>query len=327
MAFNYTGSAGMSGATVPTVPGNMLNLMIAAARMTPQLEGNVTTLVFNDPLPPGKGTTYNSPQFGTFDAFSASDGEEAQNWQSLSSTNVVVTPGEVTVQTAFTKKSLAEWTENMVVRAGEIMRRTMDRKKDADITGLFTSLDLSVGSAGHIMSIGHLAAAVARLTGGANTASSAIAAGTGINVTEEGPFHGVFRPESLASLLKETIGGAAFTGTLAKTSMGVPGGGVADDMARRGVASMYDRTLAGVDLYRCANIAKDSSDDAIGAVFVEGAMIFVPFSHPGAEGGVHVAETDDGRILKLTYCEDYGFGELDGTMGVKVTVDASPISS
>ena len=79
-----------------------------------------------------------------------------------------------------------------------------------------------------------------------------------------------------------------------------------------------------MDLYRCANIAKDASYDAIGAVFVEMAMVYVPFRHDGAEASVHIAESDDGRTVLLTYCEDYGFGELDGRLGVAVTTDADP---
>lgn len=327
MAYNTSGSAGMKGDTLPTVPGNALTLMIASARMTPQLPGNVTTLVFNDPLPPNMGSTYNSPKLGTFTGYSANEGVDSANWQALTSTNVVVTPGEVVIQTAFTKKSLAEWTENMAVRAGEAMRRGMDRKKDADITGLFSSLDLTAGTAGAILSIGHLTAALSRLAGGANTASAAITAGTQVNTVEEGPFHGVFRPESLGSLTKETIGGAAFTGTLAKTSMGVPGGGIADELARQGVKSLFMGTLGGVDLYRSAQVAKDTSDDAVGAIFVEMAMVYVPFRHEGAQADVYVATSNDGRTLLMTYCEDYGFGELDGNLGVAVTVDASPISS
>lgn len=327
MAYNYTASAGMSGATTPTVPGNVLTLMIASARATPQLDGNVSSLVFNDPLPPAMGTTYNSPKLGDFTAYSATQGVDSANWQALTSTNVVVTPGEVVVQTAFTKKSLAQWTENLATKAGEIMRRAMDRKKDADIGGLFGSLNLSAGGAGLLLNIGILSASVARLAGGANTTGTAISAGQGTDVSEEGPFHGVFRPESLGQLTVSTIGSSAFQGALTATHTGVPGGSVSDQLARQGVPSLFMGTLAGVDLYRCANLAKDSSDDVEAAVFTEMAMVFVPFRHEGADASVHVAESDDGRTLLMTYCEDYGFGELDGNKGVAVTVDATPLAS
>lgn len=326
MAYNTTGSAGMKGATTPTVPGNVLNLMIAKARVTPQLDGNVASLVFNDPLPPAMGTTYNSPKLGTFTAFSASEGVDSANWQALSSTNVVVTPGEVVVQTAFTKKSLAQWTENLATAAGEIMRRAMDRKKDADIGGLFGSLNLTAGGAGLLLNIGILSASVSRLAGGANTTGTAIAAGQGTDVSEEGPYYGVFRPESLGQLTVSTIGGAAFQGALTATTTPTAGG-VSDELARRGVKSLFMGSLGGVELYRSANLAKDSSDDVEAAVFTRMAMIYVPFRHEGAQGTVHVAESDDGRTLLLTYCEDYGFGELDGNKGVAVTVDATPLAS
>lgn len=327
MPYNKTDSTGMTGATIPTVPGNVLKLMIASARMTPQLQGNVTTLVFNDPLPKGMGTTYNSPKFGSFTAYSATEGVDAANWQALSSTNVVVTPGEVVVQTAFTKKSLAEWSENVATRAGEIMRRAMDRKKDADITGLFTSLDKSAGTGGNLLTVGHLSASVSRLAGGDNTTGTAIAAGVGIDVVEEGPFHGVFRPESLGQLFRQTVGQVTFQGAVTTSSPGAPAGGVGEELTRRGVQTLYQGSLGGVELYRCANIAKDSSDDAIGAVFVEMAMVYVPFPHEGAGGNIHLATSDDGRTILMTLTEDYGFGELDGNLGVGVTVDATPLSS
>jgi hypothetical protein len=295
--------------------------------MTPQLDGNLTSLVFNDPLPPGMGTTYNSPKLGTFTAFSATEGVDSANWQALSSTNVVVTPGEVVVQTAFTKKSLAQWTENLATSAGEIMRRAMDRKKDADIGGLFGSLNLSAGGAGNLLNIGILSASVSRLAGGANTTGTAISAGQGTDVSDEGPYFGAFRPESLGQLTVSTIGGAAWQGTMTVQSSGVPGAGVSDELARGGAPSLFMGTLAGVQLYRSANLAKDSSDDVEAAVFTEMAMIYVPFRHDGAEASVHVAESDDGRTLLLTYTEDYGFGELDGNKGVAVTVDATPLTS
>ena len=73
-----TTTSTFSGSTVPTVPGNVLKLFIAAARMTPQLPGNLTTLVQNDPLPSGMGTTWNSPKFGTYTAYSLTQGVENQ---------------------------------------------------------------------------------------------------------------------------------------------------------------------------------------------------------------------------------------------------------
>jgi hypothetical protein len=330
MAITTTSS--FTGATVPTVPGNVLKLMIAAARMTPQLQGNLTTLVTNDPLPNGQGTTWNSPKFGTYTAFSLTQGVDLTQQQALAVTNIVITPAEVGVQAVFTWKSLAQWSENVISRAGEIMRRAMDRKKDIDIGGLFTGLDRAANTAtGQFLSVGHLTAAVSMLAGGSTVAAGvAIAAGTGINTTEEGPFHGVFRPESLHSLSRTLTGGpAATTATVtAATGVGASGGpgSVGNEVTRNGVLSLYHGHIGGVDLYRCANLAKDTADDAIGAVFVKGALVYVPMEYKGT--GDEMIEDDKSlRASELNYVEDYGFGELDGTQGVSLTVDALPATS
>jgi hypothetical protein len=327
MAITTTSS--FSGATTPTVPGNVLKLMIAAARMTPQLQGNLTTLVTNDPLPNGQGTTWNSPKFGTYTAYSLTQGVDMAQLQDLTVTNIVVTPAEVGVQAMFTWKSLAQWSENVIARAGEIARRAMDRKKDADISGLFAGLDRTAGAAGQWLAVGHLTASVARLSGGANTNGSAITAGTGTNVVEEGPFNGVFRPESLHNLARNLIGGPAFQqSTPITTSVGANGGAgsVGAEITRGGIQSLFHGHIGGVDLYRCANLSKDTSDDTVGAVFAKGAIVYVPMEYKGT--GDEMIEDDKSlRASELNYVEDYGFAELDGNLGVGVTVDASAVTS
>ena len=319
-----TTTSSFSGATIGTVPGNVLKLMIAAARMTPQLQGNLTTLVTNDPLPNGMGTTWNSPKFGTYTAYSLTQGIDMTQQQELSATNVVVTPAEVGVQAVFTWKSLAQWSENVISRAGQIMRRAMDRKKDTDIAGLFAGLDRTRGAAGQVMTGGHLSASVATLAGGANTAGTAIVVGTGTNVVEEGPFHGVFRPESLHALGRSMAGGPFFAqSSPTQAGVGANGGpgSVGNEVTRGGVKTLFMGHIAGVDLYRCANLAKDTSDDTVGAVFVEGAMVYVPMEYKGT--GDDMIEDDKSlRASELNYVEDYGFGELDGNLGVGVTTDA-----
>ena len=96
-----------------------------------------------------------------------------------------------------------------------------------------------------------------------------------------------------------------------------------NEIGRRGVTALFAGELAGVELYRSANIARDSSNDAIGAVFVKGAMVYVPMEYKGT--GDEMIEDDKSlRASELNYVEDYGFGELDGNLGVKLTTDASP---
>jgi hypothetical protein len=323
MAILTTGS--LIGATIPTVPGNALKLFIAAARHTPQMPGNLASLVFNDPLPPGMGTTWNSPKFGTLIGYSLVEGVDIANAQNLAATNVPITPGEVGLQILLSKKSMAQWSENVATLGGSIMREAMDRKKDVDVGGLFASLTLTAGAAAAVMSMGHLSAAVARLAGGTNTTGTAIAAGVGTNVSA-GPFKGVFRPESLHALWVALMGAAAFTGATAKTAPPMAAGAMGENLARQGTRGLFVDEIAGVDVYRNPNLAKDASDDTVGAVFAERAIVFVPFPHDGANG-MFQRESDDGRFVLFSLVEDYGFGILDGNLGVAVTLDATPPTS
>ena len=51
-------------------------------------------------------------------------------------------------------------------------------------------------------------------------------------------------------------------------------------------------------------------------------MVYVPFPGDPAHDNIRVQEDYSFRTIELNYVEDYGFGELDGNMGVAVTTDA-----
>lgn len=323
MPFNNTGNA-LNSATIATNVGNMLRLMITTARTTPQAEGNLTSLVQRDPLPNGMGTSLNSPKFGTLQAYSLTQGIDMVQQQSLIGTNVSVTPAEVGVQIVLTRKSVNQWSEDVAVRAGVIMKQAMDRKKDVDIGGLFSTFTRTVGAAGQFLGLGHLSAAVGRLAGGVNTTGTAISAGAGVNIAE-GPYNGVFRPESLIYFLRTIIGGAAAPNpTVGTTSIGVESGGPGAELARSGQSKSMGQ-WAGVDVFRNANLAKDSLDDVNGAVFQKGAIIYVPMEYDGLADMEQ--EVDKSlRAYELNWVEDYGFAILDDSLGILAISDASALT-
>lgn len=320
---NQTGNA-LNSATVPTNVGNLLKLMIATARMTPQQEGNLTQLFQNDPLPTGMGTSWNSTKFGTLTAFSLAQGVDMTQQQALTGTNVSVTPAEVGVQVVLTRKSVNQWSEDVAERAGRIMRQAMDRKKDIDIGGLFSGFSRRVGAAAAVFSLGHINAGVARLAGGANTAGTAITAGQGTDVND-GPFITVARPESMHALLRSLVGApAASAPTVGTTSPGLTGG-MGDEYARRGQNRSMGE-IGGTTVYRNANLAKDSSDDVSGFIGEKGAIVYVPMQYEGL--GALIKEPDESlRAFEINYVEDYGFAELDDNKGIELLLDASPATS
>lgn len=323
-----TTTSTLNGATIPTVPGDLLKLFIAAARMTTQEQGNLKQLVLNDTLPPGMGTTWNSPKIGTFTAYSLTQGVDMAQQQQLTATNVVVTPAEVGVQTIFTKKSLAQWSEDMQTRAGMIMRQAMDRKIDADIGGLAASLTTysAIGGAGTVMAPGHVMAAYSTLKSGTNTAGTAIAAGAVNQPVPPGPIYGVFRPETLAAAMHPLGGGpVASAPTVATTS--IAANGAPGTYQNEVLDSLFVGKLFNVLLYTNANIAKNASDDANGMVFHEDAMVFVEEPHEMAGGDIMIEEDVSLRSIELNMVEDYGFGILDSHYGIEMTFDASPLTS
>lgn len=314
-----------TGATVPSVPGNGLTLAIAKWRETMQENGNIASRVFNDKLGQRMGTTWNSPKFGALDAQGLSPTEEITNYQQMTSSNVVITPGEVGLAIKIAKKSEAQWSESVAARAGRIMRDAKDRKIDADIGGLAASFtSYTLGTAGTVLTAGHLAAGKSRLKGGTNTTGSAIAAGSATNQAPAGPIDGFFRWESLTQVMRNMIGGPLL-GTVVTTSVGASGGG--GSKQDEALTDLYVGKVAGVNLFGNSNLAKDTLDDTIGMIIHGDAIAYVPFSHEGANGSAFTRDSDDGRFFQTSLVVDYGFGILEQAFGIACTFDATAPTS
>lgn len=313
-------------ATRPTVPGNLLTLMIAKARETTQEQGTIRSRVFNDSLPQRMGTTWNSPKLGALNAEGLTQGEDITNFQQLSTSNVVITPGEVGLAVKFTKKSLAQWTENMAIRTGRIMRDARERKIDADLGGLAASFTTyTLGSAGTVLTAGHLVAGRARLKGGNNVTGSAISAGAVSNQAPAGPIDGFFRWESLTQVMRNLIGGPLL-GTVITSSIAASGG--PGSMQNAALEDLFVAKVGGVMLFGNSNLAKDATDDTVGMILHKDAIAFVPFPHDGTTGdSPFVRDSDDGRSLQMTIVDDYGFGILDQNYGIAATFDATAATS
>lgn len=319
-------SNALNGATIPTNVGNYLRLMIATARNTPQQEGNLTTLFQRDPLPNHMGTSWNSTKFGTLQAFSLAQGVDMTQQQALTGTNVSVTPAEVGVQIVLTRKGVAQWNEDTAERAGVAMRNAMDRKKDADIGGLFSGFSRRAGAAAAIFSIGHIGAGVSKMAAGTpvNVTGTAITAGNGVD-THDGPFLFVVRPESMHHLLRSIIGASYATAPVVATTSPGLSGGMGDQFARQGPVKSVGE-ISGAMGYRNSNLAKDASDDTSGFIGEKGAIVFVPMEYEGLGAGMKDPDVSL-RAFEVNLVEDYGFAELDDLAGVELLLDANPATS
>lgn len=301
-----------------TVLDNLTNVIAAKARDTTQEQGNLKSLVFNDKLMAGTGS-YSTPKLGALVTESLNGGEEITNYQTLTTSNVVIVPGEAGLAVKFAKKALATWSENVAGRTGRIMRDSKDRKIDADLGGLAPSFTTyTLGAAATVLTPGLVGAGRSRLKGGNNVAASAIAAGTVSNQAPAGPINGVFRWESLTQVMRNLVGGAML-GTVVTSSIAAPAGGKGAEV----LENLFVDRVNGVRLYGNSNLAKDASDDTVGMIFHADAMAYIPFPHDGAEGSVVNKDSDDGRFRQMTLVTDYGFSILDQNYGIAVTCDAT----
>ena len=320
-----TGTIGQE-ATRPTVPGNLLKLVVVKARDTTQEIGSLRTLVFNDPLVQGMGTSANFPKLGSLETEGLTQGQDITRFQTLTTSNVVVVPGEVGLAVKFSKKSLAQWSENMALRTGRIMRDSRERKMDADIGGLAASFTThTLGTGGAVLTVGHLIAGKTTLRSGPTTLAVAITAGAVSNRAPAGPIWGAFRWESLAQVVRGLIGGAVVSAT-----GGMGGADTAAPAAGKGAEALEDAFIAkvgGVMLFGNSNFAKDATDDTVGIIGHKDAIVFVPFSHDGMGDGIFVKDSDDGRSIQMTSVDDYGFGILEQNFAIAATFDASPVTS
>jgi hypothetical protein len=183
----------------------------------------------------------------------------------------------------------------------------------------------TLGSAGTVLTVGHLAAGRSRLKSGNNTAGSAIGAGVASNQAPAGPIFGVFRWEALTAVMRTLIGGPITNSGLQTLSPGAAGG--ADSYQGKALDDLYVGKIAGVQLYGNSNLAKDASDDHVGIIGHKDSMVFVPFPHDGAGESPFIRESDDGRSIQMTLVDDYGFGILDQNYGVACTFDATAPTS
>lgn len=325
MAINQTSSSGLDGATRPAVTGQLQKLMIASARMTEQQEGNLTNIFLNDPLPQGMGPSYNSPKFGILNAFSLSQGIDMTQQQALTATGVAVTPGEVGVQVVLTRKSMAQWSEPVAIRAGKIMRQAMDRKKDTDISGLFAGFSRVTGSATTVPSIGTITASIALLGSGPNVPATGVAqaAGLGYDVAM-GPYLAVITPVSAHYFARGVMGGPSTTASVTVASTGVQGG-MQQDVSKGGYRVI--RELGGATVYVNPNLAKiASNDESDSFVGEKEAIVFVPMNYDGTNG-IDIEIDKSLRAEEINYVEDYGFAELDDSKGILLKLNNAPPTS
>ena len=299
-----------------------LNTIVTAFKRTREEAERVRDSATHYPLKAHSGLSVVLATYGILEARSLSDGVDMEQAQDLADTPNTYTPAEVGVQLVIADTTIRRSADPALMRqAGRSGASAYQRKEDGDGVGQFSSFTGGLGSAGTVLSPGHVTAAAAQLRTGTVLPSSTVTA-----EPAPGDYMGFFTPAQIHAVAMRIIPLSDVpTGTnaYAVTSSGVtvgPGraGNLSDDLIRSGRKALG--MLGGVHMHESANITSDASSDAIGAVFSKEGLIFAPEMEP-----VEKPQRDESaRATELNIVGAYAWGVYrPAAFGLSMTFDSA----
>ena len=273
--------------------GNLENaqkIIIAASRYTEEHNAPAMNLIESFNL--GKGEKQVTvPKVGQMEISDLSDGIDIVSEEDIGMTTVDLTAAEVGAKVILTDKLVRQSTENVFSMVGRQLGDGMARKKDNDVTALYSGFGTDIGAAGRSMSLANVSASVAYAKG--NKFGSQV-------YINHHPF---------------AVWDVANTAVTASSTYPVPAGWTADLL---GNFFSGLRPINGVPIFEDGNITIDASDDAIGVIADKSALCVLKSVETRTE-----RERDASlRATELVMTADYGVFELDDSKGAALTLDA-----
>ena len=206
-------------------------------------------------------------------------------------TTVDLTANEVGAKIILTDKLVRQSAENVFSMIGRQLGDGMARKKDTDVTALYSGFSTDIGSAGRSMSLANVSATVAYAKGKKF--------GPNVYIVQH-PF---------------AVWDVANTAVTASTTYPVPVGWSADLL---GNFFSGLRPINGVPIFEDGNITIDGSDDAVGVCADRSALAVLKSVDMNKENDRDISL----RATEVVITADYGVFELDDSKGVALTLDA-----
>jgi len=273
--------------------GNLENaqrIILASARYTEEHNAPALALIEQFTLPKGaKQVTV--PKVGQMSMSDLTDGQDIVDEEDIGMTTVDLTASEVGAKIILTDKLIRQSAENVMSIVGRQLGDGMARKKDNDVTALYSGFSTDLGAAGRSMSLANLSAVVAYAKG--NKFGSQV-------YVNHHPF---------------TVWDIANTAVTASSTYPVPKGW-SEDLLGDFFSGL--RPLNGVPIFEDGNISIDSSDDAIGVVADKSALAVLK----SVETRTERQRDASLRATELVMTSDYGVFELDDSKGAALTLDA-----
>ena len=246
----------------------------------------VTTYAIN-----GQGKTVQVPVYGAISASAVAEGTDLAN-TAIDPTAVDITASEIGVMTTLTDLGRDSASRNVGADIGKLFGDGLAKKVDSDLASLFTSFSTDVGSAGTELTPELLFKAQATLRA--------------LNIPA--PYYAVFNPKACFNL-KKVLTNAGYNTSANAIS----------DVGNQAMRDGFVGRVAGIDVYENANLAIDSDDDSVGAVF-----------HPASIGlamksDLKIETQRDASIrgTEIVASMTVGQGIVKNDYGVKVTVDSA----
>ena len=270
---------------------NAQRIIISTARYTEEHNAPAMNLIEKFTL--GKGNKQVTvPKVGQMSMSDLVDGMDIVDEEEIGMSTVDLTAAEVGAKVILTDKLVRQSAQNVFSIIGRQLGDGMARKKDTDVTALYSGFSTDIGSAGRSMSLANVSATVAYAKGNKF--------GSQVYIVQH-PF---------------AVWDIANTAVTASTTYPVPAGWSADLL---GNFFSGLRPINGVPIFEDGNISIDSSDDAIGVCADKSALAVLKSVDTRTERQRDASM----RATEVVITADYGVFELDDSKGVALTLDAA----
>jgi len=274
--------------------GNLENaqrIILAAARYTEEHNAPALALIESFTLPKGaKQVTV--PKVAQMSMSDLVDGQDIIDEEEIGMTTVDLTAAEVGAKVILTDKLVRQAADNVMTMVGRQLGDGMARKKDNDVTALYSGFSTDVGASGRDMDIANVAAAVA-IAKGSNYGSQLY-----IN----------HHPFAVFDLAKEAAGTAA---TYPMTP------GWSQDLLGNFWSGI--RPIFGVPIFEDGNITRTTVAATVGFIGDKSALAVLKSVDTRTERQRDASL----RATELVMTADYGVFELDDSRGAGFTLDST----
>ena len=274
--------------------GNLENAqrtIIAAARYTEEHNAPAMNLIEKFTL--GKGEkTVTVPKVGQMSMSDLVDGQDIIDEEEIGMTTVDLTASEVGAKIILTDKLVKQSSPNVMAIIGRQLGDGMARKKDNDVTALYSGFSTDVGASGREMDTANVAAAVA-FAKGSNFGSTVY-----IN----------HHPFAVYLLAKEAAGTAA---TYPMTP------GYSQDLLGNFWSGI--RPIFGVPIFEDGNITRTTAAATVGVIADKSALAVLMSTDTRTERQRDASL----RATEIVMTADYGVFELDDSKGAGLTLTSA----